>query len=113
MIAALDERLILACRRHPLAAEVARGLTRSGVPDGARIMVAASGGADSTALMALCAGLAAHGRIELTAGTVDHGIRSESVLDCQCVAMMGVRLGVPVLTRQTPLGRGRDVRSAK
>ena len=106
MIAALDERLILACRRHPLAAEVARGLTRSGVPEGARVMVAASGGADSTALMALCAGLAAHGRIELVVGTVDHGIRSESALDCQCVAMLGARLGVRVLTRRLDLSAG-------
>jgi len=106
MTAALDERLILACRRHPLAADVARGLTRAGVPDGARVMVAASGGADSTALMALCAGLAAHGRIELAAGTVDHGIRSESALDCACVTALGVRLGVPVLARRLELALG-------
>lgn len=106
MNTAVDERLLLACRRHPLTAEVARGLTRAGVPDGARVMVAASGGADSTALMALCAGLSAHGRIALTVGTVDHGIRSESRLDCQSVAAVGARLGVPVMTRRLELATG-------
>ena len=40
------EQLLLACRRHPLAAELSRGLDRARVEQGARVLVAASGGAD-------------------------------------------------------------------
>jgi tRNA(Ile)-lysidine synthase TilS/MesJ len=75
------EQLLLACRRHPLAAELSRGLDRARVEQGARVLVAASGGADSTALLALCAGLGARGRVAPVAGHVDHALRADSALE--------------------------------
>lgn len=102
----LDEHHLLAWRRHPLAAEVARGLARGEVPLGARVVIAASGGADSSALLAVCAGLRERGRIEPAAAHVDHGLRPESSLDKQCVHEQGQRLGVHVLERTLKLTAG-------
>jgi tRNA(Ile)-lysidine synthase len=101
--------LLLACRRHPLAAEVARGLARARVGDGCRVAVAASGGADSTALLALCAGLRAHGRIDPVAVHVDHGLRDESGLDRACAASAAERLGVAFASRRLDLRAGSGV----
>jgi len=103
-----DESLLLACRRHPLTAELARGLARARVEaaPGARVLVASSGGADSTALLALCAGLRAHARIEPVAGHVDHAIRADSALDADCVERTAARIGVPVLRRRLVLAAG-------
>lgn len=101
--------LLLACRRHPLASEVARGLARARVADGSRVAVAASGGADSTALLALCAGLAAHGRVAPVAVHVDHGLRSESGLDRACAAGAAERLGLAFASRRLELSAGAGI----
>lgn len=98
--------LLLRCGRHPLAAEAARALDRVGVPAGAPAVVAVSGGADSVALLALCAGLAGHGRIAPVAAHVDHGLRAESPLDRDCAAEAAARLGVGFLQRRLTLAPG-------
>lgn len=103
------QRLLLACGRHPLAAEVARGLRRARVGQGARVLVAASGGADSTALLALCAGLAERGTIEAAAGHVDHGLRPESSLDADCAHATALRLGMRSLRRSPVIAPGSGV----
>jgi tRNA(Ile)-lysidine synthase len=104
-----EEQLLLACRRHPLAAELSRGLDRARVEQGARVLVAASGGADSTALLALCAGLAARGRVAPWAGHVDHALRTDSAMDAECVRRTGALLGVQVLARTLSLANGAGI----
>lgn len=94
MTAVLDDGLVLRAGRHPLAAEVSRGLDRAGVPHGTSCAVAASGGADSTALLALVAGIAARGRVRPVAVHVDHGLRPESGLDADCAGALAARLGL-------------------
>jgi tRNA(Ile)-lysidine synthase len=101
-----DAALLLACRRHPAAAEVSRGLDRAGVPVGAPVIVAASGGVDSTALLALAAGCAAHGRIAVTALHVDHGLRAESRAEGDAVAALASRLGLACLRRAPTIAPG-------
>lgn len=102
-------RLLLACGRHPLAAEVARGLRRARVEQGTRVLVAASGGADSTALLALCAGLAERGTVQAVAGHVDHGLRPESALDADCARTTAERAGLRFLERQPAIAPGAGV----
>lgn len=111
------ETLLLRCGRHALAAEVGRALDRAGVPAGARAVVAVSGGADSVALLALCAGVAGHGRVRPVAAHVDHGLRAESALDRDCAAEAAALLGIDFLQRRVSLapgpgiaGRARDAR---
>lgn len=98
--------LLLRCGRHPLAAEAAHALDRAGIPAGARAAVAVSGGADSVALLALCAGLAGHGRVAPVAVHVDHGLRPESPLDRDCAAEAAERLGVGFHERRLALDPG-------
>lgn len=104
--AAAPDALLLACGRHPLAAEVSRGLDRAGVPAGVRVAVAASGGADSTALLALCAGLAGRARVAPVALHVDHGLRPESPVDAASARDAAVRLGVPFEERRLSIEPG-------
>jgi tRNA(Ile)-lysidine synthase len=103
------DALLLAAGRHPLAREVEAGLVRARVEHGERVLVAASGGADSTALLALAAGLAARGRIAVAAGHVDHGLRPESGLDREAAGASGARLGVAVAVRTLALAPGSGV----
>ena len=103
------QRLLLASGRHPLAAEVARGLRRARVGQGTRVLVAASGGADSTALLALCAGLAERGAVQAAVGHVDHGLRPESALDAECVQSTAHRVGLPFLKRCPAIAPGAGV----
>ncbi|MBM4100321.1 MAG: tRNA lysidine(34) synthetase TilS [Planctomycetes bacterium] len=101
--------LLLRCGRHPLAAEVARGLHRGRVGPGCRVMVAASGGADSTALLAFCAGLAERGTVVPVAAHVDHGLRPESPLDAEAARSASASLGVPFVARVLQLAPGAGV----
>lgn len=98
--------LLRACGRHPLAAELARGLREAGLDEGARVLLATSGGADSTALLALAAGLARSGRVEPAAAHVDHGLRAASAAEGDAVAAHCARLGVPMLRRTLALEPG-------
>lgn len=106
MSGAARDALVLAAGRHPLAREVEAGLDRARVERGARVLVAASGGADSTALLALAAGLAARGRIEVAAGHVDHALRAESALDRDAAVASAARLGVGCAVRTLSLAPG-------
>ena len=101
-----DHALILRAGRSPVAAEVARGLDRAAIAHGARCAVAASGGADSSALLAMAAGLAARGRIRPVAVHVDHGLRADSALDEACARDLAVRLGVPFRSERVTIAPG-------
>jgi tRNA(Ile)-lysidine synthase len=62
-----------------------------------RLVLAVSGGADSTALMALAAErrLTAPRFPDLLAVTVDHGLRPEAAAEAAAVAELAARLGLP------------------
>jgi tRNA(Ile)-lysidine synthase len=104
-----DPALVLACGRHPVAHAVSQGLDRACVPAGARALVAVSGGADSTALLAACAGLRGRGRIDPVAGHVDHGLRAESPLEAECAGSTAARLGIAFVRRTLSLAPGSGV----
>jgi tRNA(Ile)-lysidine synthase len=106
---AAREALLLAAGRHPLAHEVEAGLARARVEPGTRVLVAASGGADSTALLALAAGLAARGRVAVAAGHVDHGLRPESGQDRLAAQAAAERLGAGFAFRTLALPGGSGV----
>jgi tRNA(Ile)-lysidine synthase len=64
---------------------------------GRRVLVAVSGGVDSTVLVAGLAELARLHRLELTIGHVNHGLRgAESKADEHAVRTLAEKLGVPV-----------------
>lgn len=105
----VDAALVLSCGRHPIAHVVSQGLDRAGVPEGARVLVAVSGGADSMALLAACAGLRGRGRIDPVAGHVDHGLRAEGPLDAECAADGASRLGIAFARRTLSLAPGSGV----
>ena len=57
------------------------------------LLIAVSGGPDSTALLGMAAEWARRAR-RLAAATVDHGLRPESAAEAQAVAAMSAKLGV-------------------
>jgi tRNA(Ile)-lysidine synthase len=65
--------------------------------DESAILLAVSGGPDSTALLLMAASWARRrgGRPRLEAATVDHGLRAESANEARAVAELCDRLGVP------------------
>jgi tRNA(Ile)-lysidine synthase len=77
---------------------------------GDRLLVAVSGGPDSTALLASLVELASHRGIRLTAGHVEHGLRGEeSAADARSVRDLAAELGVPFLTRRAPVAPGANL----
>ena len=75
---------------------------------GARLplLVACSGGADSTALLGLLALIREGDRLELTVGTVDHGLRPESAAEAAHVATLSAELGLPLRSTRLNLAAG-------
>jgi len=74
---------------------------------GARVLVAVSGGADSTALACLLAACSEHGLpLALVLGHVDHGWRgaAEAAADREVVEALAHRLGVPLVCAPAPPG---------
>ncbi|BCJ89895.1 tRNA(Ile)-lysidine synthase [Terrihabitans soli] len=59
------------------------------------ILLAVSGGADSTALLVLAAEWAKTSKVKLVAVTVDHGLRPSSSVEAKKVAALAKSLGVP------------------
>jgi tRNA(Ile)-lysidine synthase len=71
------------------------------------VLVAVSGGADSTALLYVLSLLAPEWRLRLHVLHVDHGLRDDSAADAELVRALGRRLDVPVeVTRVTVVRRG-------
>ncbi len=94
--------------RHDLVAEVARAL--AAVPDGARVVVALSGGPDSTAL----AYLLTDARPDLvpTLVHVRHGLRDDTE-DLEVVRRHATWLGLPLLIREVEVTRrGHGIEAA-
>lgn len=73
-----------------------------------RVLVAASGGGDSTALAGGLVELAAELGVEVALGHVDHGLREGSAADAGVARALAARLGAPFGVRKVsvPPGRG-------
>jgi tRNA(Ile)-lysidine synthetase-like protein len=96
------EHAALVASRHGATAEVARRL-QSMVPAGGRVLVAMSGGRDSTALSLIL--LALHRRrhpsmLEPVIGHVDHALRDSSGTEAVFVERVAERLGMSCLQRR-------------
>ncbi|WP_412063101.1 tRNA lysidine(34) synthetase TilS [Rubrivirga sp. IMCC45206] len=81
-------------------ARVADALAAAGVEG--RLMVAASGGVDSTVLLHTLVALG----VDVVAAHVDHSLRSDSADDGAFVAALATSLGVPWVRRTVAVGEG-------
>ena len=84
----------------PVADAVATGADRLKIPDGATIVLAVSGGPDSTALLHGAAALAAERGWRLTVAHLDHGLRETSAAEAAEVASSAAALGLPAEVRR-------------
>jgi tRNA(Ile)-lysidine synthase len=97
--------------RHPSIA-AALGLARPALAAARggsgrwRVLVACSGGADSTALLGLLALVAGADALELHVGHVDHGLRAASADEAAHVAALAARLGLPLQATRLALAPG-------
>jgi tRNA(Ile)-lysidine synthase len=81
-----------------------------GLRVGEHVLVAVSGGPDSTALLAGVAELAADRRLRLTAAHVEHGLRGgEGTADAERVARLAAQVGAGFLVRRLALSPGAGV----
>lgn len=93
---------------HPLVKAVARALRqRCGVAEGAHVVVAVSGGADSVALLRAMHHLSHRRkwRLHLTVGHVDHGLRDASAADAAFVVALAASLKLTCDVRKVDLAR--------
>jgi tRNA(Ile)-lysidine synthase len=89
---------------------VAAALDARGAPGrGAHLLVAVSGGPDSTALVAALAELRGSHGLAVTAAHVDHALRAESGAEAESVAALCARLGVTCERRRVEVPRGGDL----
>jgi tRNA(Ile)-lysidine synthase len=83
-----------------LADAVARGADSLQIPDGVPVVLAVSGGPDSTALLLGAARLAARRGWQLTVAHLDHALRPASADEAAKVAAMAAGLNLPSETRR-------------
>lgn len=91
-------RIELAASRSPLADVLNRRLDYYGLRDSHPVLVAVSGGIDSTALLAVAAAITRRRspiRICPIVAHVDHALRAESAADAAAVADLADRLDLP------------------
>ncbi len=84
-----------------LADAVARGADRLRIPDGVPIVLAVSGGPDSTALLLGAARIAPPRGWQLTIAHLDHALREGSGQEAANVAAMATGLNLPTETLRT------------
>jgi tRNA(Ile)-lysidine synthase len=100
-------------RRDPLLGAVERAARRLGLAERS-VLVAASGGIDSTLLAHALHALAGRLGLRLALGHVNHGLRgAEADADQAFVASLGEKLGVPVLVRRVAPQRLRAGRPSR
>jgi tRNA(Ile)-lysidine synthase len=79
------------------------------IRDDPRVVVAVSGGPDSTALLHALARAAPRLKLQLTAAHLDHGLRHAAASDAQRVADLSAILGVALVSaRRTPNDRSEE-----
>jgi len=83
-----------------LADAVARGADRLGLPNGAAVVLAVSGGPDSTALLHGAARLAPKRGWRLTVAHLDHALRPTSAEEARAIAAAAAALGLPAELRR-------------
>ncbi|MDG2021690.1 MAG: tRNA lysidine(34) synthetase TilS [Phycisphaerales bacterium] len=86
--------------RSPLAELLDRRLEHHGLQDACPVLVAVSGGVDSTALLAVAAAISRRrvpGRIRPIVAHVDHALRAESADDATAVARLAEVLELPFM----------------
>ncbi|HMJ09823.1 MAG TPA: tRNA lysidine(34) synthetase TilS [Polyangiaceae bacterium] len=101
-------------RSHPptLLTLVRRTLQEEcGVTRGEHILVAVSGGSDSTALLHALARLSASLGFRLTAHAVDHGLRQEAAREIEGARALAERLDVPFGATRVQVGSGGNLQA--
>jgi tRNA(Ile)-lysidine synthase len=95
-------------RGSPLKRAIAAALAAApAVAPGEHLLVATSGGPDSSALLLALAELAPQHGWRLTAAHVNHGLRgAEAAIDRDVAALVAARAGVPLVERRLALRRG-------
>lgn len=78
---------------------------------GTRLLVACSGGPDSTALLHVLARLARPLGLELYAHGVDHGLRADAQRELALAASLAERLGVPFTTTVVQVAPGSNLQA--
>ena len=101
----------------PVAAAFEAACRRLGIPDGARLVLAVSGGPDSMALLHLALASAPHHGWRLCVAHLDHGLRDGSADDAAFVADAAAALGLEMHLRRTDVAalaaeRGAGVEEA-
>lgn len=89
---------------RPITVALAAGATRLGIRDGSAILLAVSGGPDSTALLYGAALLAPDRGWRLTVAHLDHGLRASSTDEAEAVATAAAGLGLPGEVRRVDVG---------
>ena len=87
-------------RLRPILDALSAGAARVGIHDGAALVLAVSGGPDSTALLHGAARLAPEHGWRLVVAHLDHALRAESGSDAAFVASAAKRLGLVVEIRR-------------
>ena len=93
-------RIELVASRSPLAGLLDRRLQHHGICDACPVLVAVSGGIDSSALLAVAAAIASRRdpiRIRPIVAHVDHALRKESAADATAVEGLAGLLGLPFM----------------
>jgi tRNA(Ile)-lysidine synthase len=83
------------------------------LPPGSPLVVAVSGGLDSTVLLHLLRFSLAEMRLKLTAAHFDHGMRSGSQGDARWVAGLTGAWGVPLRTARAPVAPGSEAEARR
>ena len=86
---------------RPICDALAAGAASLAIPDGATMLLAISGGPDSTALLHGALRLAPGRGWQLAVAHLDHGLRAGSADEAAAVAAAAARLGLPVEVRRT------------
>lgn len=81
------------------------------LPRGALVLVACSGGPDSTALLHVLVRLRARFGHDVVAHGVDHGLRAEAAGELASAAELAVRLGVPFSVTRVEVAGGANLQA--
>jgi tRNA(Ile)-lysidine synthase len=90
---------------RPITEALADGVARLQIPDGAPIVLAVSGGPDSTALLHGAAALAPDRGWRLTVAHLDHGLRETSAAEGAIVASTASGFGLPAEVRRVDVAK--------